>query len=248
MPSTTSSPSSVEPLGSTATIDSLEERLGHRFDDPGLLVLALTHRSWCAEHPGDSSNERLEFLGDAVLGLVVARHLFVTHPELAEGEMAMIRASVVSAETLAAVAAELRLGDHLRLGRGEARSGGAHKTSILADAMEAVIAAVYLDSDLDEVARVVLGHLGDRIEAGALTPGARDFKTRLQELAAAEGLPAPRYRTTDSGPDHRKTFRATVQVGADLTGTGEGGTKKEAEQEAARDAWEHHARRDESPS
>ncbi|RMH79512.1 MAG: ribonuclease III [Actinomyces sp.] len=228
-------------MGPVTTTDSLEEELGHRFADPGLLELALTHRSWSAEHPGEESNERLEFLGDAVLGLVVARHLYVTHPELAEGEMAKIRAAVVSAEALAEVASGLGLGTHLRLGRGEQRSGGAAKTSILADAMEAVIAAVYLDAGLEAAARVVLARLGDRIEAGSVTPGSEDYKTRLQELAAAEGLPAPRYETADSGPDHRKTFRATVRVGRVLTGSGEGGSKKEAEQAAARQAWESHA-------
>jgi ribonuclease-3 len=183
------------------------------------------------------SNERLEFLGDAVLGLVVTDHVFRTYPHLPEGELAKVRATVVSAAALAEVAAELELGDAILLGKGEAQSGGREKPSILADALEAVIGATYIDGGWAAAADLVLELLGPRIAEAALGPGGQDYKTRLQELAARrfDGLPA--YAIDDEGPDHAKRFVATVVVGGRRRGRGEGRSKKQAEQAAAKSAW-----------
>lgn len=198
----------------------------------------MAHRSWCAETPGESSNERLEFLGDAVLGLVVTDHLFRTYPFLPEGELAKVRASVVNSEALAEVAAELGLGEAILLGKGEDSSGGREKPSILADAMEAVIGAVYLDGGWGAAATLVMRLLGERVEEGAAGPGGQDFKTRLQELSARRFDQLPRYEVTDEGPDHAKRFFAVVTVGGVERGKGEGRSKKQAEQQAARVAWQ----------
>jgi ribonuclease-3 len=219
-------------------LSALAARLGHRFADPELLDRAMAHRSWCAETPGTPSNERLEFLGDAVLGLVVTDHVYRSYPDLPEGELAKVRASVVSAAALADVAAELDLGPALLLGKGEDASGGREKPSILADALEAVIGAVYLDAGWNGAAGVVLGLLGDRIAAAAAGPGGQDYKTRLQELSARSFDDVPSYLVVDEGPDHAKRFFATVVVGGEARGRGEGRSKKQAEQAAARCAWE----------
>ena len=197
----------------------------------------MAHRSWCAESVGTASNERLEFLGDAVLGLIVTDHIFATYPLLPEGELAKVRASVVNSEALAEVAIELDLGSALRLGKGEDASGGREKPSILADAMEAVIGAVYLDGGYHAAATLVMRLLGARITEGAAGPGGQDYKTRLQELAARRFETLPRYDVTDEGPDHSKRFFASVSVGGKLLGRGEGRSKKQAEQGAARQAW-----------
>jgi ribonuclease-3 len=183
------------------------------------------------------SNERLEFLGDAVLGLVVTDYIFRTYPDLPEGELAKVRAAVVNAGALAEVAAELDLGRALLLGKGEDASGGREKPSILADAMEAVIGAVYLDAGWDGAAAMVMQLLGERIEEAAAGPGGQDFKTRLQELAARRFDQVPRYEVLDEGPDHAKRFFATVHLAGEPRGSGEGRSKKQAEQAAARQAW-----------
>jgi ribonuclease-3 len=219
------------------TIQPLAERLGHEFRDPGVLELALTHRSWCAEHPGEESNERLEFLGDSVLGLAVTDHLYAAYPGVTEGQLAKVRATVVSAATLGAVAADLDLGLALRLGRGEELSGGRHKQSILADALEAVIGAVYVDGGWSVARELVLGFLTERIAIAATGPGGEDFKTRLQELLARRLEAAPVYVLAEEGPDHGKRFFATVRVNGRALGRGEGSSKKQAEQHAARSAW-----------
>lgn len=220
-------------------------RLRRRFADEELLTRALAHRSWCAETQGASSNERLEFLGDAVLGLVVTDHVFTTYPHLPEGELAKVRATVVSAAALAEVAAELQLGQSILLGKGEAQSGGREKPSILADALEAVIGATYLDGGWAAAAELVLDLLGTRIGEAALGPGGQDYKTRLQELAARSFDGLPSYLVDDEGPDHAKRFVATVAVGGRRRGRGEGRSKKQAEQAAARDAW--HGLRSDTP-
>ena len=208
------------------------------FRDGELLARALAHRSWCAETAGTDSNERLEFLGDAVLGLIVTDHIFRTYPLLPEGELAKVRASVVNAGVLAELAAELRLGNALLLGKGEDQSGGREKPSILADAMEAVIGAVYLDRGWDGAWGLVMRLLGERIAEAAAGPGGQDFKTRLQELAARRFDELPRYHVADDGPDHAKRFFATVYVAGEPHGAGEGRSKKQAEQAAAREAWQ----------
>ena len=197
----------------------------------------MRHRSWCAENPGETSNERLEFLGDAVLGLVVTDFIYRTYSDLPEGELAKLRASVVNSEALADVALDAGVGEALLLGRGENLSGGREKPSILADAMEAVIGSVYLDGGWDSAERLVMSLLSDRITEAAAGPGGQDFKTRLQELASRLGGPLPRYEVEDEGPDHAKRFFATVHIGPDAAGQGEGRSKKQAEQAAARAAW-----------
>jgi ribonuclease-3 len=199
---------------------------------------SVAHRSWCSEHAGLHSNERLEFLGDAVLGLIVTDHIFRTYPELPEGELAKVRATVVSAAALAEVALELEIGDALLLGKGEDASGGREKPSILADATEAVIGAVYLDGGWPAASDLVLELLGERIGEAALGPGGQDYKTRLQELAAREHETLPVYAVADEGPDHAKRFFATVSLEGVEYGAGEGRSKKQAEQAAARVAWE----------
>lgn len=219
-------------------IRAFTESIGYEFSDPELLNLAVTHRSWCAENAGYVSNERLEFLGDAVLGIVVTDHIFATYPEMPEGELAKLRASVVSAATLAEVAEECALGSAVRLGKGEDASGGRHKSSILADALEAVLGAVYLDGGLDAARPLILRMLDDRIAAAADGPGGHDFKTQLQELAARHFEQLPTYDLRDEGPDHEKRFFATVHLDGDPKGTGEGRSKKQAEQAAAHAAWE----------
>lgn len=225
------------PRDAGSAVAELSAKLGHQFSDPALLAQALSHRSWCAETPGQRSNERLEFLGDSVLGLVVTRHIFVTYPGLAEGELAKLRAAVVNSVTLAHVAAELTLGPALRLGKGEDASGGREKPSILADAVEALIGAVYLDGGWDAAARLVMDRLGDRIAAAATGPGGDDYKTRFQELSARLGYQLPTYVVSDRGPDHAKHFFARVTVGDRELGRGSGRSKKQAEQAAAREAW-----------
>jgi ribonuclease III len=219
-------------------IRDLEDALGVRFRDQAILERALAHRSYCAEHPDAvSSNERLEFLGDAVLGLVVTDYMFREYPEMPEGELAKLRASVVNSEVLAEVAREVHLGEALLLGKGEDASGGRAKASILADAMEAVIAAAYLDGGRDSAQALVLHLLEPRIIEGAAGPGGHDYKTRLQELAARRFDQLPRYQVRHEGPDHSRRFFATVLLRGEPWGTGEGRSKKQAEQGAARAAW-----------
>ncbi|HVF75159.1 MAG TPA: ribonuclease III [Acidimicrobiales bacterium] len=219
-------------------LDALAKRLGYEFSDPALLARAMAHRSWCAETTNTDPNERLEFLGDAVLGLVVTDHVFRTYTELPEGELAKVRASVVNSASLAEVAAELDLGAALLLGKGEDLSGGREKPSILADAMEAVIGATYIDGGWDAAADLVMRLVGERIAEAAVGPGGQDYKTRLQELGARRYDQLPRYEVLDEGPDHAKCFFATVHVGDRACGEGEGRSKKQAEQAAARVAWE----------
>jgi len=240
MPWITSCRSWAEALGPSA-VSLLVDRLGHRFADDAPLQLAITHRSWCAESGEPHSNERLEFLGDAVLGIVVTDHLFTSHPELPEGHLAKIRASVVNESALAEVAASLGLGEALRLGKGEDASGGRAKQSILADAMEAVIGAVYVDGGLDAARAVVVPLFAPLLHAAVAEPGGGDHKSELQELLARLGAPAPVYELTDEGPDHDKRFFARVRVGDALVGEGDGRSKKSAEQAAAHAALGHFA-------
>lgn len=214
---------------------SLEERLGHQFVRPELLRLALTHRSVSADDPARNDNERLEFLGDAVLQLVVTDVLYESFPHLAEGQMAKVRAAVVSRGTLAEIARSIDLGMHVEVSPSEAATGGRDKDSILADAVEAVIGAAYLDGGLEPVRKMVLRLLGDRVAERARQPGVKDYKTRLQELTAREGV-RPVYQVVGSGPDHDRRFTAVVSVRGIERGSGEGRSKKEAEQEAASQA------------
>jgi ribonuclease III len=225
------------PFGHVAQVEALAARLGWTVADLPLLDQALAHRSWCAENSGWASNERLEFLGDSVLGLVVTDHLYLTYPTLPEGELAKVRSAVVNAGALAEVATGLAVGDALLLGKGEHSSGGREKSSILADAMEALIGAVYLDRGWPAAEELVMGLLGARIEEAAAGPGEGDYKTRLQELCARDFEKLPVYVVTEEGPDHAKRFDAVVVVDGLERGTGRGRSKKQAEQAAARDAW-----------
>jgi ribonuclease III len=214
----------------------LADRIGRQFDDPALLDEAMAHRSWCAEQGGRTSNERLEFLGDAVLGLVVAEFTFRSHPELSDGQMSKVRASVVNTRVLAEVAQDLGIAEHLRLGRGEDLSGGRAKESILADATEAVFGALYLDGGLAEAERLILSLLKDRIAVAVGEPGESDHKSRLQELTVRLGRGVPRYELEPFGPDHARRYLATVYVAGQRLGMGEGRSKKDAEQVAAQAA------------
>ncbi len=205
--------------------------------EPESLERALTHRSYAYENGGLPTNERLEFLGDSVLGLVVTDTLFRGYPALPEGQLAKLRAAVVQMGALAEVARELSLGDFIRLGRGEEFTGGRDKSSILADTLEAVIGAVYIDCGLDEAGALVHRLFDPVIERSARLGAGLDWKTSLQELTAGELLGVPEYQVEESGPDHQKSFRAVVKVGGRVLGSGQGRSKKAAEQLAAEAAW-----------
>jgi ribonuclease-3 len=219
-----------------ASLESLDRALGVSFDDAALRTAALTHRSYAFEHGTEITNERLEFLGDSVLGLVVTDMAYASYPDLPEGALAKLRAAIVNMVALADVARSLGLGDMVLLGKGEELSGGRDKSSILADALEAVFGAIYLDRGLD-VARGLIERLfRPRMEAYVRGEGDRDYKTILQELASQELRSMPEYRLEERGPDHAKEFTATVFVAGEALGTGTGRSKKEAEQQAAREA------------
>jgi ribonuclease-3 len=222
--------------------DALEGRIGYRFRDRGLLEHALTHKSKAHEDPsgGVADNESLEFLGDAVLGLVVAETLFRAFPGYNEGQKSKIKANLVSTASLAEMADELGLGEHMILGRGEEKTGGRRKQALLADTCEALIAAIYLDGGLEPARQFLMREFSPAIEqARAPEYFGRDHKSRLQERVQALGKPLPSYRIAgEVGPDHRKLFHVEVVVGADVLAQGMGRTKKEAEQEGARLALE----------
>lgn len=216
---------------------TLERSLGYVFQQPNLLRLALTHRSVSSEEPSRNDNERLEFLGDAVLQLVITDLLYDAYPHLAEGQMAKVRAAVVSRDSLSETARFLALGEHIELSPSEAATGGRDKDSILADALEAVIGAVYLDGGFEPARRMVLALWSDRVADRSRQPGVKDYKTRLQELAARSGH-RPFYTVVGTGPDHDRRFAAIVSVDGTDYGSGDGSSKKEAEQAAARVALE----------
>jgi ribonuclease-3 len=216
----------------------LRAALGDPELDPELLERALTHRSYAYENGGLPTNERLEFLGDSVLGVVVTETLYLMHPDLSEGRLAKLRAAVVNARALAGVARTIGLGDHVKLGRGEEATGGRTKASILSDTVEAVIGAVHLSGGGIATSSQVVHLLFDPLVEAASAMGAGlDWKTSLQELTAEHGLGVPEYVIEDEGPDHMKTFTAQVRVGDQLYGNGMGRSKKEAEQAAAETAY-----------
>jgi ribonuclease-3 len=223
--------------GSRPGLAKLRAALAVPIDDE-LLELALVHRSYAYEHGGLPTNERLEFLGDAVLGVIVTDTLYRGFPDLPEGQLAKLRAAVVNMRALAGVSRRLGVGAHLMLGRGEENTGGRDKSSILADALEALIGAVYLSGGID-LARTFVHRLFDPLIAESATLGAGlDWKTSLQELTAQRMLGVPEYVVEEEGPDHCKAFRATAMVGGEALGSGEGKSKKEAEQQAAEVAWQ----------
>ncbi|UCR90424.1 ribonuclease III [Mycetocola spongiae] len=206
---------------------------------PELLDLALTHRSFAYENGGIPHNERLEFLGDSVLGLATTTELYRVYPQLPEGELAKMRSAVVSTVALSLVARDLGLGQFLKLGRGEELTGGRDKASILADTVEAILGAVYLDRGMAEAEALVLRLVRPLLADPVRMSAANDPKTALQEIAAARSVPPPQYEITSSGPDHNRSFTATVTVGHLATATGTGTSKKHAEMAAALRAWTH---------
>jgi len=225
-------PDAARPETAHELLDALSVPLGAE-----LLERALTHRSFAYENGGLPTNERLEFLGDSVLGLIVTDTLFNQYPDLPEGQLAKLRAAVVNMRALAGVARGLRLGAYVRLGKGEEGTGGRDKSSILADTLEAVLGAVYIERGLGE-ADALVHRLFDPVIARSARLGAGlDWKTSLQELTAVEELGVPEYHVDESGPDHQKSFRASVRIGGRTYGEGEGRSKKEAEQQAAEAAW-----------
>ncbi len=216
--------------------DSLAAVLGIVID-PELLELALTHRSFAYENGGIAHNERLEFLGDSILGQAVTVMLYREHPHLDEGELAKRRASLVSSVALAQVARSIGLGAHIRLGKGEEQTGGREKSSILADTVEAIIGAAYLDRGGEQASALVLRLIVPLLEDPERFGAAMDPKTSLQELGARLGKGLPQYQVTESGPDHSKRFRATVSLAGELIASGDGSSKKQAEMAAALGAW-----------
>lgn len=222
-------------------LHTLEEKLGYRFRDISLLEAALYHSSYANEHggPGIESNERLEFLGDAVLGLVSAEHLYQKHPDLPEGGLTRIRAALVREESLHEVAQSLDLGSYLKLGRGEELGGGRDRPSILADATESVFAAVYLDGGMEEARALIHRVLLDKEQEEVVEERRHDYKSELQELAQRKPGQILRYELVEaSGPDHAKVFTFHALLNGEPIGTGVGKTKKEAEQMSAKAALE----------
>jgi len=224
------------PSGTDSTRAALASQLGVPVG-PELLELALTHRSFAYENGGVPHNERLEFLGDSILGQAVTVMLYRENPDLDEGELAKRRASLVSSVALAEVARSIGLGPHIRLGRGEEMTGGSDKSSILADTVEAMIGAVYLDCGPDEATAFVLRLIRPLLENPDRFGAAMDPKTSLQELAARLGRGLPSYSVKDSGPDHSKRFHATVLLAGQPIASGDGTSKKQAEMAAALTAW-----------
>ena len=206
--------------------------------NPQLLELALTHRSHAYESGSDETNERLEFLGDSVLGLIVTEELFRRFPELDESRLSPLRSGVVNMRALANIARSLELGSYIRLGKGEENTGGRDKNSLLSDALEAIIGAIYIESGFEKTSEIV-GQLIEKTLANAVEKGAGlDGKTALQELVALTGRGAPEYLVTETGPDHDKSFTAFAMVAGEAIAQGEGKSKREAEQIAARVAFE----------
>jgi ribonuclease-3 len=217
-------------------VEDLDRAIGVSFNDPSLREAALTHRSYAFEHGLRITNERLEFLGDSVLGLVVTDMAYRTYPDLPEGSLAKLRAAIVNMTALADVARSLGLGRIVLLGKGEEQSGGRDKSSILADALEAVFGAVYLDQTLTSATELIERLFRPRMEAYVRGEGDRDYKTILQEVASQTLHSMPDYRIQERGPDHQKEFTATVFLNGEPLGVGTGRSKKEAEQQAAREA------------
>ncbi|WP_425489402.1 ribonuclease III [Nocardioides piscis] len=228
---------SSDPPATPLSTQELRQELGNPVLDPELLERALTHRSYAYENGGLPTNERLEFLGDSVLGVVVTETLYTTHPELSEGRLAKLRAAVVNARALAGVARRIGLGQHIKLGRGEESTGGREKASILSDTVEALIGAIHMSGGIEASAKVVHLLFDDLMVAAALMGAGLDWKTSLQELSASLALGVPDYVIEADGPDHMKTFVARVRVGGQFYGHGTGRSKKEAEQGAAATAY-----------
>jgi len=221
----------------TTSLENFAEKIGYKFADKSLLETAMRHSSWTAENIGFESNERLEFLGDSVIGFVVADTMYRRYPDFDEGKLTDLRKIVVNMNALSRVATQLGLGEFILLGRGEEAGGGREKTSILANALEAVFAAVYLDSDAMSAYALVRSLLSESIDEALAALKQLDAKSQLQELCSRLDNPMPEYRVTDEGPDHAKTFYAAVYIGNDWMGAGSGRSKKVAEEIAAQQAF-----------
>jgi ribonuclease-3 len=218
-------------------LPDLQQRIAYRFSDPELLERSLTHKSYANEYRVSSHNERMEFLGDSVLNLIISEHLMKTCPDSNEGELSRLRAAVVSAPALAAVARDIDLGPYIRMGRGEEQTGGRDKDSLLANCLEALIASIYLDSGKESAEVFIIRFFEDSIRKTCASGGSLDYKTRLQELCQERLKQLPEYRiASETGPDHQKQFAVEVWIKGDLSGHGAGRSKKEAEQRAAKEA------------
>jgi ribonuclease-3 len=219
------------------SLSDIQQRIGHSFNDAELLERALTHKSYANENRVPYHNERMEFLGDAVLGLVISEYLMKSCPDSTEGDLSRLRAAVVSEPALAAISREIGLGDYLLLGKGEDQSGGRNKDSLLADCLEALIAAVYLDAGKDTAESLVLRLFEESIKKTSTSGNSLDYKTALQEVCQEQLKQLPEYRVvSETGPDHQKQFEMEVWIKGQLSGRGTGKSKKEAEQRAAREA------------
>lgn len=218
----------------------IQQQIGVRFREPGLLEQALTHRSYANENRVAYHNERMEFLGDSVLNLIISEYLMNACPASAEGELSRLRAAVVSEPALARVGREIGLGPYILLGRGEEQTGGRDKDSVLANCLEALIAAIYLDSGKDAAQSFILGCFTDVMRRTCASGGSFDYKTQLQELCQERLKQLPEYRTvSETGPDHQKQFEVEVWIRGKMNGRGTGRSKKEAEQKAAKEALEN---------
>ena len=215
----------------------LTDALGITVDED-LLQLAFTHRSYSYENGGVPTNERLEFLGDSVLGLVITQELYMKFPDFDESKLSPIRSGVVNTRALATKARELHIGEHLRIGKGEEATGGRDKNSILADSMEALVGAVYLQYGYQATSEIILNWFADSISQASTAGATLDAKTALQEIAAAQNLTAPEYEIGESGPDHDKSFTAIAILSGEKFPMGTGKSKREAEQVAAKLAYE----------
>jgi ribonuclease-3 len=219
------------------SLSEIQQRIGHRFRDPALLERSLTHTSYANENKVPSHNERMEFLGDSVLNLVVSEYLMNACPDSTEGDLSRLRAAVVSEPALAAVARDIGLGPFILLGRGEEQTGGRDKDSLLANSLEALIAAIYIDSGKEQAEAFILRFFEDGIKRTCTSGGSFDYKTRLQELCQDRLKQLPDYRiVSETGPDHQKQFEVEVSIKGQVFGRGLGKSKKEAEQRAAKEA------------
>lgn len=218
-------------------MEQLQNNLGYQFKNPALLARALTHSSYANErHVDTGDNERLEFLGDSVLGFITAEYLFANHRDFPEGELTKLRAYAVCEKSLFSYAEEIGLGNYLKLGKGEERTGGRTRPSVLSDAFEAVIAAIYLDGGMDEAKKFVLRFVVPYVEA---KPTFKDYKTMLQEVVQKnQGETLEYVLVSETGPDHDKCFTVEVHLNSNVIGRGVGGSKKKAEQNAAKEALE----------
>jgi len=221
-------------------VDKVEQIIGYKFDDPSHLILALTHRSFSSTNVDvDESNERMEFLGDSVLGLVIAHQLYQDHPEWREGELTKVKALLVNETTLSEIGKEIGLNEHIFLSSDEDKAGGSERPSIVSDALESVIAAVYFDGGLAAARKFVLKQIYSRKSNVQADSSQRNYKGDLLELVQGKGNSMPRYEViSETGPDHEKTFNVVVSINGKAVGSGIGSSKKEAEQKAAAEALE----------